>query len=197
MREVIDEIWTLLLEERRIRVEDAKAREQEAKIRAEAAAEAKKDMKELRQTVAGIGKRTGDFMENTGRILERSVLERMRRNGGIGQVKGKVLGPLKKEGEYDAAVINGRQTVLVEVKRNLKLKDVREFLRRLPRFAAEFPDLAADRKVYGALAFELDADDGKAAELARENGLMLAQVSDHKGMKVLNPDPAQLRPLGG
>ena len=251
MREMMGEIWTLLLEERRIRVEDAKARakereeeaqarakereerakeraeeaqvrakereeeaqvrakerEEEAQIRAKereewakerekAAKEAEKEMKDLRRTVAGIGKRTGDFMANTGRILERDIVAGMKRDGGIGHVKGKVLGPLKKEGEYDGAVINGRETVVVEVKRNLRLKDVRDFLRRrVPRFAKEFPDLAAGRKVYGALAFQLDADDGQAVELARESGLMLAQISSKKRMKILNPDPAKLRPL--
>ena len=191
LRALIDEVWTLLLEERRIRVEDAKAR---------AAERAKDDisMAELRRIVSGIGKRTGDFMENSGRILERGVLDDMRREKGVGPVKGEILAPLKKRGEYDAAVINGKQTVLVEIKRNLRLKDVRDFMRRrLPRFVEEFPDLAAGRKVYGALAFELDADNGLALELARESGLMLIQVSDRKRMKVLNPDTDALRPFAG
>ena len=258
MRQMMGEIWALLFEERRVRLESdrrhakaleesdrrharareeaderhARAREEADERHAKALEEADKrraesderhaealkeadrrqaeaderhaeyvrqseiDMRRLRLTVEGIGKRTGDFMENTGRILEQDVLDKMRRGRGLGPVKGKVLGPLKKEGEYDGVVVNGKATLVLEVKRNLLLKDVREFLRRrLPRFAREFPDLTEGRQVYGALAFELEGDQGKAAELARDNGLLLVRVGNGKRMKVLNPDPAGLRPV--
>ena len=267
MREMMGEIWALLFEERRVRLESdrrhAKALEESDRRHAEALkeaderrsesdrrhaeamkesdrrhAEALKESDKLRaesdrrhaealkesdkrqaeadkrhaeyvrqsevnltrleRTVEGIGKRTGDFMDNTGHILERDVVDKMKRKGGIGPVKGEVYGPLKKRGEYDGVVVNGEAALVLEVKRNLLLKDVREFLgRRLPRFAEDFPDLAAGRKVYGALAFELEGDKGQAAELARENGLLLVQVGARKRMTVLNPDPAELRPIAG
>ena len=256
MREMMGEIWALLFEERRVRLESdrrhAKALEESDRRHAEALkeaderraesdrrhAEAMKEsdrrhaealeesdrrhaeadkrqaeadkrhaeyvrrsevsMTRLERTVEGIGKRTGDFMENTGHILEQEVVGKVRRKGGLGPVKGKVMGPLKGEGEYDGVVVNGEAALVLEVKRNLLLKDVREFLeRRLPRFAEDFPGLAAGRKVYGALAFELGGDKGQAAELARENGLLLVQVGARKRMTVLNPDPAELRPIAG
>ena len=256
MREMMGEIWALLFEERRVRLESdrrhAKALEESDRRHAEALkeaderraesdrrhAEAMKEsdrrhaealeesdrrhaeadkrqaeadkrhaeyvrrsevsMTRLERTVEGIGKRTGDFMENTGHILEQEVVGKVRRKGGLGPVKGKVMGPLKGEGEYDGVVVNGEAALVLEVKRNLLLKDVREFLeRRLPRFAEDFPNLAAGRKVYGALAFELEGDKGQAAELARENGLLLVQVGARKRMTVLNPDPAGLRPIAG
>ena len=178
---------------------EADKRQAEAdKRHAEYVRQSAADMTRLRNTVEGIGKRTGDFMDNTGHILEQEVVGKVRRKGGLGPVKGKVMGPLKGEGEYDGVVVNGEAALVLEVKRNLLLKDVREFLeRRLPRFAEDFPDLAAGRKVYGALAFELEGDGGQAAELARENGLLLVQVGARKRMTVLNPDPAELRPIAG
>ena len=183
-----DERWT-----------EADKRQAEADRRhAEYVRRSEVDMERLRRTVEGIGKRTGDFMENTGRILERDIVEKMKRKGGIGPVKGEVYGQLKKRGEYDGAVVNGEATLVLEVKRKLLLKDVREFLhQRLPRFVEEFPDLAEGRKVYGALAFELEGDEGRAAQLARENGLLLVQVGARKRMTILNPDPAELRPIAG
>ena len=202
MRQMMGEIWALLFEERRVRLESerrhAKAIREADERQAEYAKRTEADMAELRRTVEGIGKRTGDFMENTGRILEQDVLDKMRRNGGVGPVKGKVMGPVKKDGEYDGVVVNGEATLVLEIKRKLLLSDVREFLRhRLPRFAREFPDLAEGRKIYGAMAFELEGDKGEAAELARKNGLLLVQVGARKRMKVLNPDPAELRPIAG
>ena len=227
MREIMGQIWALLFEERRLRLETerrhAKAIKESDKRHAEARMEADKHRAEaekwqgeikrevaayireskagtasLRRSVEGFNKRAGNFMENTGRILEREVVEKMKRKGGIGPVKGEVYGQLKKRGEYDGVVVNGEATLVLEVKRALLVKDVQEFLHhRLPRFVEEFPDLAAGRKVYGALAFELEGDEGKAAELARENGLLLVQVGARKKMTVLNPDPAELRPIAG
>ena len=227
MRQMMGEIWALLFEERRVRLasdrrhakamkeaderqaesdrrharalKEADERQAEADRRhAEYVRRSEVDMERLRRTVEGIGKRTGDFMENTGRILERDIVEKMKRKGGIGPVKGEVYGQLKKRGEYDGAVVNGEATLVLEVKRKLLLKDVHEFLRhRLPRFVEEFPDLAEGRKVYGALAFELEGDEGRAAQLARENGLLLVQVGARKRMTILNPDPAELRPIAG
>ena len=227
MREIMGQIWALLFEERRLRLETerrhAKAIKEADKRHAEARMEADKHRAEaekwqgeikrevaayireskagtasLRRSMEGFNKRAGNFMENTGRILEREVVEKMKRKGGVGPVKGKVMGPLKKEGEYDGVVVNGEATLVLEVKRALLVKDVQEFLHhRLPRFVEEFPDLAAGRKVYGALAFELEGDEGKAAKLARENGLLLVQIGARKKMTILNPDPAELRPIAG
>ena len=216
MREMMGQIWALLFEERRLRLESdrqsAKARKEFEKLHAEAEmwrAEAKKEhaayvrenragIASLRRSMEGLNKRAGNFMENTGRILEREVVEKMKRKGGIGPVKGEVYGQLKKRGEYDGAVVNGEAALVLEVKRALLVKDVQEFLHhRLPRFVEEFPDLAEGRKVYGALAFELEGDEGKAAKLARENGLLLVQVGARKKMTVLNPDIAELRPIAG
>ena len=223
MREIMGQIWALLFEERRLRLESdkqsAKAQKEFEDLRAESEKwraeadkwrgelkrevaayirESKAGTASLRRSVEGFNKRAGNFMENTGRILEREVVEKMKRKGGIGPVKGEVYGQLKKRGEYDGAVVNGETALVLEVKRALLVKDVQEFLHhRLPRFVEEFPDLAAGRKVYGALAFELEGDEGKAAKLARENGLLLVQVGARKRMKVLNPDIAELRPIAG
>ena len=197
MREMIEEMWALLAEERRLRVESAKRREAEDRRRAEYVARSEKEMAALRRNIDGIGKNSGDYMRNSGHILERDVMDKIKRDRGIGPVKGKVYEGLKKEGEYDGAVINGRETVVLEIKRNLKLGDVRKFLdKQIPRFVRDFPDLTDGRKVYGAVAFQLDADDGKAVKLARENGLMLVQINSRRGIKVLNPD-AQLRNIAG
>ena len=212
VEELRAEFWASIAEERRLRAEgekrrdaEAQRREAEAKAEAERRAEAEakrdakveKEMAALRRNIDGIGKNSGDYMRNTGRILERDVMAKIKRDRGIGPVKGKVYEGLKKEGEYDGAVINGRETVVLEIKRNLKLGDVRKFLdKQIPRFVRDFPDLTDGRKVYGAVAFQLDADDGKAVKLARENGLMLVQINSRRGIKVLNPD-AQLRNIAG
>ena len=193
MRELIDEFWASIAEERRLRAEGEKRRE-------EYAARAEKEMAALRRSIDGIGKNTGDFARNTGRILERDVLAKIKHDGGIGPVKGGLLSRPDREetGEYDGVIINGQETVVLEIKRNLLLKDVRKFLdKQLPRFVREFPALARGRKVYGALAFQLDADNGKAVDLARENGLMLVRINSRRRIEVLNPDTAQLRNIAG
>ena len=193
MRELIDEFWASIAEERRLRAEGEKRRE-------EYAARAEKEMAALRRSIDGIGKNTGDFARNTGRILERDVLAKIKHDGGIGPVKGGLLSRPDREetGEYDGVIINGQETVVLEIKRNLLLKDVRKFLdKQLPRFVREFPALARGRKVYGALAFQLDADNGKAVDLARENGLMLVRINSRRKIEVLNPDTAQLRNIAG
>ena len=197
VEELRAEFWASIAEERRLRAESAKRREAEDRRRAEYVARSEKEMAELRRGLASLNKSTGDYVRNSGHILERDVMDKIKRDKGVGPVKGKVLGPLKKEGEYDGAVINGRETVVLEIKRNLKLGDVRKFLdKQIPRFVRDFPDLTDGRKVYGAVAFQLDADDGKAVKLARENGLMLVQINSRRGIKVLNPD-AQLRNIAG
>ena len=195
--ELREEFWASIAEERRLRAESAKRREAEDRRRAEYVARSEKEMAELRRGLASLNKSTGDYVRNSGHILERDVMDKIKRDKGIGPVKGKVYEGLKKEGEYDGAVINGRETVVLEIKRNLKLGDVRKFLdKQIPRFVRDFPDLTDGRKVYGAVAFQLDADDGKAVKLARENGLMLVQINSRRGIKVLNPD-AQLRNIAG
>ena len=190
-------------EAERREAEDQRRAEAEAK-RAEAEAkhdaQVKKEMAALRRSIDGIGKNTGDFARNTGRILERDVLAKIKHDGGIGPVKGGLLSRPEREetGEYDGVIINGQETVVLEIKRNLLLKDVRKFLdKQLPRFVREFPALARGRKVYGALAFQLDADNGKAVDLARENGLMLVRINSRRRIEVLNPDTAQLRNIAG
>ena len=178
--------------------EEAEAKRAEAEARHDA--QVKKEMAALRRSIDGIGKNTGDFARNTGRILERDVLAKIKHDGGIGPVKGGLLSRPDREetGEYDGVIINGQETVVLEIKRNLLLKDVRKFLdKQLPRFVREFPGLARGRKVYGALAFQLDADNGKAVDLARENGLMLVRINSRRKIEVLNPDTAQLRNIAG
>ena len=180
------------------RREEAEAKRAEAEAKHDA--QVKKEMAALRRSIDGIGKNTGDFARNTGRILERDVLAKIKHDGGIGPVKGGLLSRPDREetGEYDGVIINGQETVVLEIKRNLLLKDVRKFLdKQLPRFVREFPALARGRKVYGALAFQLDADDGKAVDLARENGLMLVRINSRRRIEVLNPDTAQLRNIAG
>ena len=193
VEELRAEFWASIAEERRLRAEGEKRRE-------EYAARAEKEMAALRRSIDGIGKNTGDFARNTGRILERDVLAKIKHDGGIGPVKGGLLSRPEREetGEYDGVIINGQETVVLEIKRNLLLKDVRKFLdKQLPRFVREFPALARGRKVYGALAFQLDADNGKAVDLARENGLMLVRINSRRKIEVLNPDTAQLRNIAG
>ena len=130
-------------------------------------------------------------------VFRRRIVARMARQKGVGFARGKTLCVLRHgSDEYDGAVVGDKETLVMEVERNLRLGDVEDFLRRLPRFGILFPDLSAGR-VYGAVAFESDADNGAALKLARENGLMLVQVSDKKAMKVLNPDSADLRPIAG
>ena len=215
VEELRAEFWASIAEERRLRAEgekrrdaEAQRREAEAKAEAERRAEAeakhdaqvKKEMADLRRSIDGIGKNTGDFARNTGRTLERDVLAKIKHDGGIGPVKGGLLSRPDREetGEYDGVIINGQETVVLEIKRNLLLKDVRKFLdKQLPRFVREFPALARGRKVYGALAFQLDADNGKAVDLARENGLMLVRINSRRKIEVLNPDTAQLRNIAG
>ena len=135
---------------------------------------------------------------NPGRALEREVLAKIGRNG-IGTFRGGVARLVLPAAVHDCFItLGGREILVFEIIRKLRLEDVREFLdERLPQFVGEFPGLVRGRKVYGALAFQLDADDGKAVALARENGLMLVRINSRRRIEVLNPDTAQLRNIAG
>ena len=158
--------------------------------------------------IRGFARAAVESWEDDAAAFRRKVVVRIVKESGVAPVRGKVLTSVtkgrtlirgKKDAPatvYPAVVLGDQRTLVVEILLEPRREDVRKFAdKTLPKFSQDFPDLTAKRKVYGALAFQLADDETRA--LARESGLMLLQVGERKGVKVLNPDPSKLRPLAG
>ncbi len=80
--------------------------------------------------------------------------------------------------EFDIIAINGKETVAVEVKTTLRLKDLTYFLKKLKTFKKMFPEYE-DKKIYGAMAF-IKVNEG-ADRRAEKDGLFVIQAVGDSG----------------
>ena len=175
------------------RKRDAAAREAERKERkAESDAwQARHDkaMEEIRTEVGG--------MANTeGNILEDEVRANLRESLQIGDIRLlKVVPNLHGDyAQYDALGINGKVSVLVEVKRTLRAKDVKTFVEeRLANFPDDFPEFLRGRSLIGAMVYQNLRNDA-AAKKALEAGLILLRAEGKKGLRQIKTVAAARTP---
>ena len=89
-----------------------------------------------------------------------------------------------KSCEYDIVAENGKVTVVLEVKHKLTLSDVRRFAKKhLPLFNKAFPNLARNKDVIGAMAYQSIRERKKTVQEALDFGLLLLRAEGKKGLR--------------
>ncbi len=170
-----DEIWEIL---NRLAVSsedtDRKIKEMGARLSASSEATDRK-IKEVTTAIGRLGNRLGEFVEE----MVRPAVVRLFQNRGIAvhQVFQRVYAERDGDAmEIDLLVVNSADAILIEVKSELKVDDVREHISRLSRFKKLCPQYAGFR-VMGAVAGMVVPDD--AARFAYRQGLfVLAQSGE-------------------
>ena len=79
-----------------------------------------------------------------------------------------------KHSEFDIIAINGKETVVVEVKATLDPADVDEFMEDIKHFKSWWPEFQ-NKKVYGAMAFLIKAN-RQADRLAQKRGFFVIEA---------------------
>ena len=82
--------------------------------------------------------------------------------------------------QFDVVAVNGKYAVIVEVKRQLTLQDVRDFAdESLPRFAGAFPQMASGKKIVGAMVYRRTHPGGSAVAAALKEGFLVLGVNNN------------------
>ncbi|MBF0160159.1 MAG: DUF3782 domain-containing protein [Magnetococcales bacterium] len=149
----LDEIWALF-KETALRQQETDRQMQETAVRMQ---ETDRKIKEVSTQIGHLGGRWGDFVE--GLIAPSCIAMFTERGIQVDEVYPRVKKTVAGQHmEIDLLVANTVAAILVEVKSNLKVEDVRNHLDRLERFKSFFPRYAGCQ-VYGAVAgIVVDAD---------------------------------------
>ena len=100
-----------------------------------------------------------------------------------------------KSCEYDIVAENGKVTVVLEVKHKLTLSDVRRFAKKhLPLFNKAFPNLARNKDVIGAMAYQSIRERKKTVQEALDLGLLLLRAEGKKGLRQIKSVADSARP---
>ncbi|MBF0175671.1 MAG: DUF3782 domain-containing protein [Magnetococcales bacterium] len=165
----IDDIWKMFEETNRMFKEsearaEARSREREREFqeirRAMQESSAKTDrqmqetdrkLKEVSKLVGNLGGRWGEFVE--GLVAPACETMFMERGIPVHKVHPRTRASLpgNRHMEIDLLVIDGTAVVIVEVKSELKVDDVRRHMERLGEFKEFYPEYA-DRRIMGAVA---------------------------------------------
>ncbi len=163
-----DEIWEILNKLARSSEEtDQRMKETDRQMK-----ETDRKLKEVTTAIGRLGNRLGQFVEE----MVRPAAVRVFQERGIAVHQVFPRAYAERDGdamEIDLLVVNGSDAVLIEVKSELKVDDVKEHVGRLERFKKLFPQYAGFR-VMGAVAGMVVPED--AARFAYRQGLfVLAQ----------------------
>ena len=149
-------------------------------------------------------KATDEQMKKTDIKLDKFIGDTGNRWGKLGEnlVKGSLVQRLKERGikvekvitnakfsdvEFDIIAINGKETVVVEVKATLDPSDVEKFKKNIEQFKTLWPEFKK-KTVYGAMAFLLKAN-RQAESLAEKQGFFVISatgdviIKNEKGFK--------------
>lgn len=126
-------------------------------------------VKAVTQAIGRLGNRLGEFVEE----MVRPAAVRLFREWGISVHQVFPRASAERDGdamEVDLLVVNDTDAILIEVKSELKVDDVKEHLQRLVRFKKLFPQYAGFR-VMSAVAAMVVPDE--AARFAYRQGLFV------------------------
>ena len=178
MTTVQEEVWEILRklalssEETERRMQETDRRMQETDLQMK---ETDRKLKEVTKAIGRLGNRLGEFVEEMVRpavvslFQQRGIAVHQVFRGAYAERDGDAM-------EIDLLVVNSVDVVLVEVKSELKVDDVKEHMLRLERFKKLFPQYAGFR-VMGAVAGMVVAEE--TARFAYRQGLfVLAQSGD-------------------
>ena len=153
--------------------------------RLESSREFDKQMKAIRSEY-------GDYTKRDSIILEDEFLSALQEKKQVGNIHLDYVRVRVNNGhEYDLVGINGGATVVGEIKRHFRVKDVKEFVDKVSQhFAKDFPEYARP-KIYGMVAGESITE--AAAVSAKKHGLFILRLKN-KSLVVENGKNA--KPIG-
>ena len=157
-------------------------------------AEAAKDAAEAFRIVKEVGKQWGNYTNTAGEILEKEVFEALDAAKQIGDIRlVKVVPNLCIDNrQYDMLGVNGKTSVLVEVKRSLSHDDVQNFIeKKMEDFPHDFPQHAGNLK--GALVYHTLRNNDAASE-ALKAGLILMRAEGKKRLRHITTPEAARKP---
>ncbi len=166
-----EEVWEMFQEvARRFQETDRKFQETDRKFK-----ETDRKVQEVTKAIGRLGNRLGEFVEE----MVRPAAVRLFQERGIAvhEVHPRVSSERDGEAmEVDLLVVNDTDVVVIEVKSELKLDDVKEHIERLGRFKKLFPRYRESR-VMGAVAAMVVPEE--TARYAYRQGLfVLGQSGD-------------------
>ena len=171
-----EEVWEMFHEvARRFQETDQKFKEtdrifqENAKEARQRSAELDRKIKEVTLSIGRLGNRLGEFVEE----MVRPAVVRLFQERGIAVHEVYRRAYAEREGdamEVDLLVVNDTDVVVIEVKSELTVADVKEHLERLSRFKKLFPHYRAFN-VMGAVAAMVVSDD--TARYAYRQGLFV------------------------
>ena len=165
-----------LLDEEKRRIHEEKSRIAGEKHDREIA-EIRAIQKENGKMIGGLGNAEGEELEN-------DVADALEAAGEIGGIRIDCINlnmhSKTFDCQFDIIAINGKYVVVVEVKRQLTMEDVRHFAdRNLPLFARAFPDEARGRKLRGAMVYRRTHPGGSAVAAALKEGFLVLGVNNN------------------
>ena len=158
----------------------------------ELAQDTKDSRREFEKQMKAIRSEYGDYTKRDSIILEDEFLASLQEKKQVGNIHlDYVLVRVRSEHEYDLVGVNGGATVVGEIKRHFRVKDVKEFVDKVSQhFAQDFPQYARP-KIYGMVAGESITE--AAAVSAKKHGLFILRLKN-KALVVENSENA--KPIG-
>ena len=150
--------------------------------RLESSREFDKQMKSMRSEY-------GDYTKRDSIILEDEFLASLQEKKQVGNIHlDYVRVRVSNVHEYDLVGVNGGATVVGEIKRHFRVKDVKEFVDKVSQyFAQDLPEYTRP-KIYGMVAGESITD--AAAVSAKKHGLFILRLKN-KALVVENSENAK------
>ena len=183
-QEETKEIWSLIKEtQKNIKEISASQKENEVWIKKFAVetdklrASQKATDEQMKRTDIKLDKFIGDTGNRWGKLGENlvkgSLVQRLKERGI--KVEGVITNAKKGGVEFDIIAINGKETVVVEVKATLDPSDVTKFKQNIKKFKTLWPDFKK-KTVYGAMAYLLKAN-RQAETLAEKAGFFVISAT--------------------
>ena len=170
----VQEIWNLIKETRES-IKDL--RESQKELSVETNKQIQETSEQMKKTDIQLKKfigDTGNYWGKLGENLVKGNLAKRLREKGI-EVEAVVTNAKKGGIEFDIIAINGKETVVVEVKATLDPSDVEKFKKDIEQFKTLWPTFA-NKTVYGAIAFLLRSN-RQAEKLAEKEGFFVISAT--------------------
>ena len=130
----------------------------------------------------------GGYTSWESRILKDEFLSALQEKKQVGNIHLDYVLRVSNVHEYDLVGINGRATVVGEIKHHFRVKDVKEFVDKVSQhFAKDFPQYVRP-KIYGMVAGESITKAATAA--AKKHGLFILRLKN-KALVVENSENAK------
>ena len=182
-------IWNILAEMAQETKESSRRFDKQMR---ELAQDTKDSRREFEKQMKAIRSEHGDYTKRDSIILEDEFLASLQEKKQVGNIHLDYVGVrVSNVHEYDLVGVNGGATVVGEIKRHFRVKDVKEFVDKVSQnFAKDFPQYARP-KIYGMVAGESITE--AAAVSAKKHGLFILRLKN-KALVVENSENA--KPIG-